>query len=554
MDPLSQFDVLAPVHAGDTRLVGVRDALARHDWSTAYDLLSSDPDLDDPDWLAALADAAWWTGRLAECIEARERAYLLYDELGATREAGQCAVWLYEHHCFRARPAVGSGWLRRARRALEDDVDSVEYGNLLLREAQSAHGEGELATAESNATAAIELGRRLRSADLEAEALQAKGRILIDAGEVRDGLAHLDEAMLFAIEGRLNPYTTGKVYCSLVSACEELGDIQRANEWTDAVGEWAEAHPVSLFPGMCRVHRAGLLQWRGEWAKAELEARQGSEELQDLNLPSAAAGFVKIGEIRRSLGDYAGAEEAFRRAEELSGQAWAGLAMLRLAQGRRDTALSIITRALEETTWNRLARGKLLPAMVEITLAAGDLERARAGATELAEIAADFDSPVLLAAAATSRARVELAEGDPGGACATLHKALERWSELDVPYEVATARLLMGQACRDAGDEEGATSSFAVAETIFERLGAADRARTTRELRSGAPLPCGLSQREVEVLRLVASGRTNREIATELFLSEKTIARHISNIFTKIDVKSRAAATAFAFDNGLVER
>ena len=529
-----------------------RACLARHDWEQAYEQLAADPTSSDPEWLEALAEAAWWVGRLDDCIAARERAYLLFDEAGERRAAGRCATWLFEHYCFRAQPAIGSGWLRRARRALEDDVECAEYGQLLIREVQQAHGTGNRALAVTRAESAIALGRRLRSPDLEAVGLEALGRVLIEEGRPAEGLALLDEAMLFALEGRLDPYTTGRVYCSLVSACDEIGDLHRAAEWTDAVASWAERHPVSLFPGLCRVHRAGLLQWRGEWIRAEAEARQACAELEGMNLPNAAAGFVEIGEIRRRIGDYEGAEEAFRRAEELNGQAWAGLALLRLAQGRRDRAAAIISRALEESAGNRLARGKLLPAHVQIMAATGDLAGASAGADELEAIATDFESPVLLAAAATARGRVQLATGDCSAACTALNDALQRWVELDAPYEVATTRSLMGQACRQAGDEDGAEGSFNAAEAIFERLGAPIDARLTRGFRGAVELPCGLTPREVEVLRLVASGQTNRQMAAELYLSEKTIARHVSNIFTKIDVKSRAAATAFAFEQHLM--
>jgi DNA-binding CsgD family transcriptional regulator len=271
-----------------------------------------------------------------------------------------------------------------------------------------------------------------------------------------------------------------------------------------------------------------------------------------MHRPNAADAMVQIGEIRRRLGDYEGAEAAFQRAEELSGHMWAGIALLRLAQGRRQVATKIITTALDETSWHQLARGKLLPVYVHVLVDVGELDRARAGADELAQIAQDYESPVLLAAAETARGRVELAEGNPAAACATLHGALARWTELNVPYEIATTRLLMGHACRDTGDVEGANSSYDTAEAIFERLGVATDARASRELRSRGSLPGGLSEREAEVLRLVAKGRTNRQIATGLQLSEKTIARHLSNIFAKIDVASRAAATAFAFECGLV--
>lgn len=533
-------------------LDAARALLDRHDWEQAFALLTAGDGSSDPDWQDALAEAAWWMGDIDACIAARERAYAAFEETGDTRSAGGCAVWLFEHHCFRAQPSIGSGWLRRARRALEGDEGCVEYGQLLSRESQQAHGTGDLDRATTLAQASVELGRRLREANLEAVGLEAIGRILIDQGHPAEGLAHLDEAMLFALEGRLDAYTTGRIFCSLVSACEMLGDIQRAAEWTDAVASWADQHPVSLFPGLCRVHRAGLLQWRGEWMQAEEEARRACAELEGINLPNAAAGFVKIGEIRRRIGDYDGAEEAFRRAEELNGQAWADIALLRLSQGRHQAAAATISRALEEAGANRLTRGKLLAAHVQIMVATGELDAAASGATELDEIAADFESPVLLAAAATAHGRVRLAVGDSGGACASLQEALSRWTELDAPYEVATTRSLMGQACRQAGDEDGAEGSFTAAEEIFERLGAATDVQLTRGFRGDVDLPCGLSQREAEVLRLVAGGHTNRQIAAELFLSEKTIARHISNIFTKIQVRSRAAATAFAFEHRLM--
>jgi DNA-binding CsgD family transcriptional regulator len=536
----------------DADLPSARALLDRHAWEEAYALLSTDPESPDPAWCEALAEAAWWTGRLQACIAGRERAYALLDAAGDRRGAGRNATWLFEHHCFRAQPSIGGGWLRRARRALAGDPECVEHGYLLLREAQQAHGGGDLVLAMDRAEAAVELGRRLRSADLEAIGLEAIGRVLIDRGQPAEGLAHLDEAMLFALEGRLDPYTTGRVFCSLVSACEEIGDLRRAAEWTDAVAAWAEQHPVSLFPGLCRVHRAGLLQWRGAWPEAEAEARLACAELEGINLPNAADGFVKVGEIRRRIGDHQGAEEAFRRAEELNGQAWAGLALLRLAQGRHDTAAAIIARALEEAGPNRLARGKLLPTHVQVMVATGEVEAAAAGTDELEQVATEFESPVLLAAAATARGRVRLATGDHGGACSALNDAVRRWTELDVPYEVATTRTLMGQACRQSGDEDGAEEAFSAAEAIFERLGAETDARTTRGFRSTAPMPGGLTQREAEVLRLLAAGRTNRQLAGELHLSEKTVARHVSNIFTKIGVRSRAAATAWAFEHRLV--
>ena len=318
----------------------------------------------------------------------------------------------------------------------------------------------------------IELGRRLQSPDLEAGAQQTLGRLLVDLGRPEEGLGYLDEAMLSAVEGRLSPYTTGKVYCSLISACEELGDLRRAAEWTDATARWSEGHPFAVFPGVCRVHRAWALQSRGQWTRAEEESVRACAELVGVSRVHAAAGFVELGEVRRRVGDLDGAEEAFREAEALCGRPQAGLALLRLAQGRVDAANTIIERALEEESWKRLARAKLLPARVQIAVACDDLASARVAATELDAIAAEFGRPALLAAAASARGRLSLAEGDANAACATLRRALELWQDLDVPYEVATARLLLGQARRGVGDEDGAVASFLAAAAIFEQLGA----------------------------------------------------------------------------------
>jgi Response regulator containing a CheY-like receiver domain and an HTH DNA-binding domain len=539
------------------QLVAARLALSHCDWQGAYDLTSGAlvPDTDlggEADRLDVYADAAWWLGRLDECIEAREGAYARYEELGDQRRAGQCAVWLYEHNCFKARPAIAGGWLRRARHALGNDPESAEYGALRLREAETAHGSGNLRESADMAREIVDLSRRLRSPDLEAEALQALGRVLIDDGDPTEGLATLDEAMLFAVEGRLRPYSTGKVYCSLISACEALGDLRRAAEWSEATTRWAQRHPFAVFPGLCRVHLASALRSRGEWDEAEEQAVRACAELATLNVTNAAAGYAEIGEIRRRIGDLDGAEDAFHRAEQLSGQPQPGLALLRLAQGNIDAAVAIITRALNEITWDRLGRARLLPARAQIAIAAGDLPGAIVALDELDAIASDFASPALIAAALSTRGRVQLASSDRS-ACATLHQAAERWQELGVPHELATARMLQGAACRGAGDLDGAAASLEAAGTLFEQLGATLDLRNLRDISSTAPdLPAGLTKREVEVLRLVADGMTNKQIAQQLFLSEKTVARHLSNIFTKIDVASRSAATAFAFEHRLV--
>jgi ATP/maltotriose-dependent transcriptional regulator MalT len=310
---------------------------------------------------------------------------------------------------------------------------------------------------------------------------------------------------------------------------------------------------LALFPGLCRVHHAWALECRGDWGRAEQEALRACTQLAGISPSAVAAGYAELGEIRRRLGDLAGAEQAFADAEAVTGRRQSGLALVRLAQGRPEAAAAIIADALDDESWNRLARAKLLPAKVQIALAMGDRVAAATALDELESIAAEFESSAIAAMAVSARGRVLLAEGDRTGACTELRYAVERWRELDVPYELATARLLLAQAYRAVGDDDGARTSLTAAEEMFEALGARLDVQAARELRGGArTAPAGLTSREIEVLRLVATGRTNKEIAGALYLSEKTVARHLSNIFTKIDVSSRSAATAFAFDHGIM--
>ena len=333
-----------------------------------------------------------------------------------------------------------------------------------------AHGAGDLDRAGELATTALDLGRRLRSTDLEAEALQTQGRILIDQGHVDDGMAHLDEAMLFAVEGRLGPFATGKVYCSLIAACEELGDFDRAAEWTDATLRWAQQHPFAIFPGICRLHRAIVLKRRGVLDAAEEEAARACEELRESHVANSAAAWAEVGDIRRRLGQLDQAEGAFARSQEVSGAPCGGLALLRLAQGRIEEAMTIITSCVAQQT-NPLGRVSLLPMLVQIAVGAGDLDAAHRALSELETTVATFGTASLLATEQSTRGRLMLADGDPAAAV-TLQQAVESWHGLGVPYEEATARTLLGQALRTAGDETGATASFDAAARLFDQIGA----------------------------------------------------------------------------------
>ncbi len=531
-----------------------RAALALGDWAAALALaeeLSGETPTVEAERLDVVAEATWWLGRIDECIAAREQAYAGFVSAGELRRAGACAVRLSSHHRLKMHAAVGGGWLQRARRALEGDHDCVEYGFLALADASQIHRTGDLTTAIEKADGVLALARRLESTDLEADALNSLAWLHIDSGRRDEGLSLFDEAMLYVTEGRVGPYLTGKVYCSLITACVELGDLRRAAEWTEVTLRWSEAHPRTMWPGLCRVHRATLLQLGGDYQAAEAEARQACRELDGLNVANVAAGYLEIGEVRRLLGDLDGAEDAFTTAQTLCGEQAAGLALIRLAQGKLDAAQELIRRAVEAQEWNRLGRGKLMPAQVQIALAAGDLDSAEAAAAELEETAVTFHSPALEAAGLSARGRVLHAQGDDRAACRTLQAAIGQWERLGVPYEAAAVRVVLGRARQANGDEDGARQALAEAAEIFDRLGASLDSRLARDLTTEPKAPAGLTPREVEVLRLVASGETNRAIAEHLFVSERTVARHLSNIFAKIGAGSRTAATAFAFENGI---
>ena len=533
-----------------------RASYAARAWGDAYESLSQADQagaLGGED-LELLATSAYMAGRADEYLSLLERAHLAHLEAGEASRAVRCAFWLGMHLAMAGEMGQASGWLGRAQRLLErDEQDCVERGYLLLPLVFRHESTGDLEAAVTVAATAVEIGERFRDPDLLALAVFRQGHVLIRQERAAEGLGLLDEAMVAVTTGELSPIVSGIVYCGVIIGCQDAFELRRAHEWTAALSRWCERQSdVVAFTGRCLLHRAEIMQLNGEWSQALEEARLAGERQGMTQAGIAQAAYVR-GEVHRLRGEFGAAEEAYREASRSGREPQPGLALLRLAQGNGEAAAASIRRALAETA-ERIARVRLLPAFIEIMLAVGELEEARSGCSELEAIAADHESAMLRALAAQGRGAVELTAGDAGSALAALRRAAEGWEELEVPYTTARVRELVGMACRALGDEDAATLEFEAARGVFAQLGAApDLARVDGLARDGAPGDDhGLTARELQVLRLVAAGATNKSIAGELVLSERTVDRHVSNIFTKLGVSSRAAATAYAYEHQLV--
>jgi ATP/maltotriose-dependent transcriptional regulator MalT len=533
--------------------------VAAHDWGAIYARLSAadrDRSLEAAE-LAQLATAAYLTGREDECYQASERAHLEYLRKGETTQAVRCAFWLAMPLILKGDMARGAGWIGRAQRLIdEQQLDCVERGYLLVPGGFRTIMEGDYAGAAALFDQAVKIGQRFGERDLVALARQCMGRVLIGLGDIAEGVALLDEVMVGVVAGEVSAIPAGMIYCSVVEACQELFDIRRAHEWTAALSTWCDGQPGLVpFRGQCLVHRSQVLQFRGSWAEAKAEAHKALERLSvPAGQPAMGLALYQIADLHRLLGELTSAERCYAQAAECGHPVQPGLALLRLAQGRVDAAEAAIRHAADEAT-DRVSRARVLGPLVEIELAAGNIPAARAASEELVKLSQDPASPHLRAVAASALGTTMLAEGNTAGALDELRLACATWAELGAPYEHARARVVVGQCRRQLGDTDTGRLDLTAARQAFHRLGATpDVARVDALLRrtAAADPKSRLSSREVEVLRLVAAGMTNSAIATELFISEKTVARHLSNIFTKLGVSSRAASTAYAYEHGLM--
>lgn len=535
-------------------LVQARTDYESGDWAAALDIWSdvdlsamSSQDLQD----AGLA--AYLLGHRDAAVDYEQRAFAVCQQAGDPAGMIRCCFHLAMVFGSSGEAALAQGWTARADRILDDLADdAVEHGYVSVLHMYGHLATDNLPAASAAAATTTTAGRDHADPDLLALGLCSQGRLLILSGRIADGLRLLDEAMAGAAAGEVTPVVFGDVYCTAIEGCQEIGDYGRVGEWTSALHRWCSDHPGLLaFTGQCSLHRGQLMRVHGAWSEA-LEEFANAIERYRLSNSVVAVGLAECerGDVLRQRGDFAAAELAYQRSSERGYDPQPGLALLWLARGKREAAVAAVRRLVAEVP-NPIARCRLLPTAVDILLAAGAVDEARAVAARLDEVAVQVGTETLQAYAAFASGAVELASGDAAGALPYLRKARLLWAASQWPYEGARVRLLTARTLIAIGDDESARRELEAASATFHELGAAPSAAEAEHLLGPAGYPGGLTVREVEVLRLVASGRSNSQIAAQLVLSEKTVARHLSNIFTKLDVTSRTAAAAYAFEHDL---
>ncbi|ULE34353.1 helix-turn-helix domain-containing protein [Mycobacterium sp. IDR2000157661] len=536
------------------RAVDAARAFERQAWAEVYECLADASDSLDADYLERLAVASYLLGEDDESARAWERAYAAFLTHDLPDRAAECGFWLGLTQLLAGNAARGGGWLARVGRLVDDaGVDCAARGYLLVAAGLAAWTREEPSAALELFGQAAEIAARFGDNDLAALAWLGQGQASVTNGQTARGLALLDEAMVSVTAGEVSPIPAGIVYCGVIETCMGVFDLSRATEWTRALSDWCDAQPDLVpYRGQCLVHRSQILQLHGEWARATAAARKACDHLSRKVHPALGMAAYQLGELHRLCGAFDDAETAYRRAHRQGREPLPGLALLHLAEGHVDAAAAGVRRAVRACP-DRFGRPAALAAHAEVMLAVGEVSAARMSADELSVIAESGDAPFLHAIAAHTEGATLLAEGAPDPALDALHRAAAGWSGLAMPYEAARTGVEIGLACRALGDHVSAMLEFDAAREIFGRLGAEPDLRRLVRLGEPGPARAGrLTGRECEVLRLVAAGNSNREIGARLVLSEHTVARHLQNIYAKLDLSSRAAATAYAYEHHLV--
>lgn len=535
-----------------------REAVARQAWDEAVKAFAvADRTTEmDPEDLVQWAMAAYLLGKVDVSTEALSRAYQRFMVERDLAQAVRAGFWMIYILLSRGDMAQAGGWIGRCSHVLEQlPPDAVEHGYMLaLRSFRHAALEHNYQMAYETAEKAVDAGRRGDDPDLVALSLNNGGRALVRLGKTEEGMGWLDEAMVAVVSGELSATVAGTVYCSLIEACEEISELRRAKEWTEALTRWCDGQQGMLtFNGQCLTHRAMILRRHGDWTAAADEAVRACEKFRGAADEIATGrALYQLAEIKRVSGDEEEAEELYRQASEWGHDPQPGLALLRLAQGKVDSAAGAMRRSMAEAD-DRIDRVRLLPAFVEVMLAAEDVDAASSAAGILREIATKYRTTALEAEADLAQGAVHVKRGEPEAALHHLRQAHERWRLVEAPYEAARTRMLIGLACRDLGDQDTANLELEAARQALTDLGAGSALTELDRItgvETGPTHP--LTERELEVLRLVATGMTNRDIADQLYVAVKTVDRHVGNILTKLGVGSRTAATAYAYENELV--
>ena len=554
-------------------LASARDAFARQDWKQAYAGLSAAGDASaqvSAGDLERLAIAAYMLGKDEVSADVWSRAHAEWMRLRDPKRAARCTFWLVLDLLTRGEAARAAGWIARAQHLLDRQPgDCAERGLLFAIVARTHVRRGDISGAHEAASHAMQLARLFADdAELQVFSRLSLAQVMARRGEGATAAALFDESMVAVTVGDVSPIGIGVVYCATIEGCWWLLDLGRAREWTDALSRWCRAQPDLVpFRGQCLVHRAELMRLGGAWSDALSEAERAcawlTASIDDAGNPPVrssfkhpvGAAFYQLGEIYRLRGEFEHADAAYRRANEYGHAPEPGLALLRLAQGEQHVAEAAIRRVLGESQ-ARQRRAAVLAAGTEIMVEVGDLSAARAAADELGAMSRQSDARYLRALAAHAAGTVRLTSGDTQGALTALRQAWMDWQDLDAPWDAARVRVLLGLACRAMGDDGSAHLEFVAAERVFRRLGAVPDLARLNTLRSPPTETAEgrLTPRERQVLALIATGMTNRAIAAALAISDRTVDRHVSNILSKLDLTSRSAATAYAYERGLVQQ
>lgn len=552
-----------------------RRAFAEQAWADARDMLAAAdviarpvaggaPGALEPEDIERLAVATYLTGDQAAAVELWTRAHRAWLDRGEVGRAVRCGFWLAFALLNAGELSRGGGWADRAQRLLDDHgVGGPDHGYLRYCRALRTVYEGDAAAAHHDFAEAVATGSRHGDRELVALAQVGVGWCLLAEGDIADGVVLFDESMVAVTNREVSPIVVGDLCCTVITGCQQVLDLRRAEEWTRALSAWCASHPqLVLYRGNCLIHRAELMLLHGAWVDALDEAAQACDRLAHPT-PQRALGAARYlqGELHRLRGDHEAADLAFRESNQWGHQPQPGMALVRVGQGRTDVAVAMMRRVLGEADTIH-ARARLLAPYVEIALASGDVAGARAASDELQGLAASWRSPFLTAQAAYVSGTVLLAEGDALAAVAALRRSWESWCDLDAPYEAARTRIALGQACQALGDDDGARLELDAARATFVALGAVPdiarvdglvgpSERVAAPASAGSSSTSGLTRRELEVLALVATGRSNRAIANDLVISEKTVANHVSSILNKLGLPSRSAATAYAYEHDL---